>query len=257
MAKNFQVKYYDSDQEYRLLPNNSIKKEYLEKVDYDYKRPRFVGNFGWKTPNNKLGDGYLFDLDDYDKNYVKDVKLRANEKIFRYFNEMSAISGATLLIKLNLEKGLIYFLSEEGAENDEPIFEGRGVPALWINLVTRMAQGGNTENNSVLSVFDNLKKGDKVRMSYADAIVGNATKDLVVKNRTRVGVGKSWESDKITFTNLSNPTGVKFFGYKRANNNAVSFAIGDMGIWDVQITKLGEYQMGGILNTFSYSIGGL
>lgn len=146
---------------------------------------------------------------------------------------------------------------KDGYVKDLEVFQN-GLGGIDTEAVKgKFKDGGMTESDTLVSIFDNLKKGDKIKMSYGDAIVGNATKDLVVKNRTRVGVGKSWESDKITFTNLNNPSGVKLYGYKRMNNNAVSFAIGDMGIWDVKITKLGQYQMGGNLNTFTYTIGGL
>jgi len=87
------------------------------------------------------------------------------------------------------------------------------------------------------AIFDELKKGDRVNLAFDDAIAKNQQADLIVKNRTVVGVGKPWESEKITFVNTKNPNGVKFFAYRRKESGKISFAIGDMGIWSTKITK--------------------
>jgi hypothetical protein len=144
MAKGGVVKYYDKDNSYRLgRPSGSIEKDILERITFkkSVTEEDFVGNFGWKTPQGKLGDGYLFRLGEYDQNLIKDLKLKSGEKIFRYFNRLSAIGGMTPLIKMNLDKGLIYFLQD--SDNDEIVFETRGTNALWIGLIEdKMAKGG-------------------------------------------------------------------------------------------------------------------
>jgi hypothetical protein len=144
MAKGGVVKYYDKDNSYRLgRPSGSIEKDILERITFkkSVTEEDFVGNFGWKTPQCKLGDGYLFRLGEYDQNLIKDLKLKSGEKIFRYFNRLSAIGGMTPLIKMNLDKGLIYFLQD--SDNDEIVFETRGTNALWIGLIEdKMAKGG-------------------------------------------------------------------------------------------------------------------
>ncbi|NDD59057.1 MAG: hypothetical protein EBZ47_07415 [Chlamydiae bacterium] len=132
-AKGGNVSYYHKDKEHRLgRPSGSIEYGILEKVKYYAESGNFVGNFGWKTPSNKLGDGYLYTLDDLDKDLVKSIKLKEGEKIFRYFNRTTAIGGMTPLIKINLDKGLLYFPKEEG---DKVFFDAKGVKALWINII--------------------------------------------------------------------------------------------------------------------------
>ena len=129
------VSYYHKDKEHRLgRPSGSIEYGILEKVKYYAESGNFVGNFGWKTPSNKLGDGYLYTLDDYDKDLVKSISIKLNEgeRIFRYLNRTTAIGGMTPLIKINLDKGLLYFPKEEG---DKVFFDTRGVKALWINII--------------------------------------------------------------------------------------------------------------------------
>lgn len=136
------VKFYNKDNEHRLSrPSGSIEKELLDKVRYDSIKQDFVGSFGWKTIYNKLGDGYLYKLDDYDQDLMKNIALRPAERIYRYINRTTAIGGISPLIKMNIEKGLLYFPIYN--EADDIIFETRGVKALWINLIEdKYADGG-------------------------------------------------------------------------------------------------------------------
>jgi bifunctional non-homologous end joining protein LigD len=139
------VKYFTKELQHRLArPSGSIDKELLDKVRYDSIKEDFVGNFGWKTTYGKLGDGYLFKLDDFDQDLMKSISLKPAERIYRYFNWTSAIGGMTPLIKMNLEKGLLYFPIHN--DNDDILFETRGVKALWISLIEdKYADGGEVQ----------------------------------------------------------------------------------------------------------------
>ena len=136
------VKFYNKDNEHRLArPSGSIEKELLDKVRYDSIKQDFVGSFGWKTIYDKLGDGYLYKLDDYDQDLMKSIPLKPAERIYRYINRTTAIGGMSPLIKMNIEKGLLYFPIYN--EADDIIFETRGVKALWISLIEdKYADGG-------------------------------------------------------------------------------------------------------------------
>ena len=135
------VKYYTQENERLGRPSGSIEREILAKVEGRFEPNQFVGNFGWKTPQGKLADGYLYNLDDFDKSIITQVKLKDGESLFRYFNRTSAIGGMTPMIKINLNKGLIYFGVEN--ENDDIVFETRGVNALYIGLIeNKYADGG-------------------------------------------------------------------------------------------------------------------
>jgi hypothetical protein len=75
---------------------------------------------------------------------TKDLKLKSGEKVFRYVNRTTAIGGMTPFIKINLEKGLLYFPVH--SDNDDVMFETRGVNPLWINIIEdKMAKGGGVE----------------------------------------------------------------------------------------------------------------
>lgn len=144
-AKGGGVKYYNKENEYRLgRPSGSIEKEILNKVTFKnaISEQYFVGSFGWKTTQGKLGDGYLYNLDEFDQDLIKDLKLKSGEKIFRYVNRTTAIGGMTPFIKINLEKNLLYFPIH--SENDDIMFETKGVNPLFINIIEdKMANGGN------------------------------------------------------------------------------------------------------------------
>jgi hypothetical protein len=124
------LKYYDKENEYKIgRPSGYIEKGVLSRVDS--KEEDFVGSFGWKTESKKLADGYLYKLSDFDKQLVRDIRLKSGEKIFRYFNYNSAIGGMKPLIKINLDKELLYFLKD----SNKIEFETRGIQAIWVALI--------------------------------------------------------------------------------------------------------------------------
>jgi hypothetical protein len=164
------VTYYNEENQYRLgRASGSFEKEIFEKVKDRIHSESFVGNFGWKTPQNKRADGFLYKLDDYDKNVIKNVKLKQGEVVFRYVNRTTAIGGSTPFIKINLEKGLLYFPVFN--DNDDIIFETRGVTPLWISLIEgSFAKGGNVSyQNSNYQLLDRLR-------SDCDYYLGNGNR---------------------------------------------------------------------------------
>lgn len=159
-AKGGTVKYYDKETEYRIgRPTNYIEKEVLSKVNHD--EELFVGAFGWTTSGGKTAEGYLYNLNDFDQKLVSDVKLKQGEKIFRYFNRTTAIGGITPLIKINVDKALLYFPINN--ENEVIDFETRGVNANYIALIAhKMAKGGGIYSSDSLYYLQVLKDGEEV-----------------------------------------------------------------------------------------------
>lgn len=172
-AQGGKLKYYNSENQHRLgRPSGSIEREILDKVTFKNSTTEkyFVGNFGWETPQGKLGDGYLFNLDEYDQNLVKDIKLKEGEKIFRYLNRSTAIGGMTPLIKINLDKELLYFAND--IENDELPFSTKGTKALWIGLIQdKLANGGGIGEIDMKEIEESAKfYTDKSRWSTPPSI---------------------------------------------------------------------------------------
>lgn len=128
------------------------------------------------------------------------------------------------------------YMDEGGDVEEEP----KVVRGYFEDEEYEYAEGGVVDAN----VFDKLKKGDKIKVTFGDAIKRSNEKELMVKSKTTVGKGKTWESEKITFVNLDNPNGVNYFAYKRGSG-FVSFAMGDMAISNVKIK--GSYSEGGYM----------
>ena len=78
--------------------------------NYWYRRTKgAIGSFQWEYPRNRFNEGVLFELDSFDKDVIKDVHLKKGDVVFRYETE-NMIGGMRPLIKINMDKGLIYFL---------------------------------------------------------------------------------------------------------------------------------------------------
>jgi hypothetical protein len=109
-----------------------------------------------------------------------------------------------------------------------------------------MAMGGELTKVDV-KLFE---KGDKIKISYSSSISRNNEVTLMVKNITLVNKGKSNEKEKITFINLDNPTGVKYYAYISTNSDYVGFAVGDMAISNVKL--INKFEDGGSLGDSKY-----
>ena len=143
MNKN--VKFINDELAYRYKPNNSIEKEILDRVIDNISDKDFAGNF-YSSSWLGGGDGYLYFLDDYDKWLTRNIRLKEGEKIFRYFTRKSAISGSIPFIKINIDKGLLYYLKPDDEGLDLIEFETKGVPVRYLNIIEsereEYAEGG-------------------------------------------------------------------------------------------------------------------
>ena len=191
-AKGGNLKYYDKETEYRLgRPSGYIEKEILEKVKYYTSSDElFMGSFGWITPNKKSAEGYLYKSDGFDT-ILKDVKLKAGERIFIYLNRTTAIGGMTPLIKINLDKELLYFLAD--SDNDEIVFQTKGVPARYIALIQhKMAKGGIVVT-SIKDIPNFKERLDEGKITYRGLGLGKLWDDfykVAGTSGTRIKVDK-------------------------------------------------------------------
>jgi len=114
----------------RLIDDDKLYKM----VGYNRNPEDWVGSFAHKDAGPAL-DYILFKLSDYDKKWVKrEAKLKRGEAIFRYETEKAKVAKMKPLVKINIEKGLAYFLTEEGIEEEKLEFMKRGVKMLYLNL---------------------------------------------------------------------------------------------------------------------------
>ena len=103
------------------------------------------GHYTWESETNRIGQQsvgeiglknfgsgmFLFELDEFDTSITSHVVLKQGEKVMRYETSTTRVGGFMPMVKINFEKGLVYFMKE----NDEVIeFDSRGVKALWISV---------------------------------------------------------------------------------------------------------------------------
>lgn len=143
-----------------------------KRTDKNYYFLRFedaIGSFAW-IYKGKYNEGILYPLDDFDKEYYSHIALKSGEKLYRYATErMSSLdkyavkpfNSVRYLIKFNLDKGLIYFMSEENDPNDDKNiqFDTRGTKADYIVIdKERFAEGGGVGDNYYrISISENDK----------------------------------------------------------------------------------------------------
>ena len=146
------VKFITEEQALRYMPNDYFQKDALwNKVRSTIDNNKFTGNF-YSSLWQGGGDGYLYELDEHDDYLVRRQNLKEGERIYRYFTRRSAFTGQVPLIKINIDKGLLYFLKDdEGLDLIE--FETKGIPVRYLNIIPpqneEYAEGGKTENKVI------------------------------------------------------------------------------------------------------------
>ena len=93
-----------------------------------------VGEFDIKD-SNKWWYGTLYPLDDFDKDYWKNVALKPSERLFRYETYTTKTSGIRPVVKININKGIIYFLKDLDSDDDKNLdFETKGIKLKLLQL---------------------------------------------------------------------------------------------------------------------------
>lgn len=120
--------------------------EYIDSLDlrasricgYKHHGENLLGVMGYKI-NGRYVDYELVKLDEWDQNYVfndGEVELKNGEIVARVDSDTCRISGQKPLVKINLDRGLVYFLNHEVMKGDDtPIFETRGIKCMWIKII--------------------------------------------------------------------------------------------------------------------------
>lgn len=166
-----------------------------------------VGSFdieGWKGD-----DGYLYMISDFDKEYWKDVPLKENEMLFRYESNATKAGNYFLVIKINLEKGLIYFLEDLYSDDDKNLkFETRGVKPLYISMNEEVYKELAKRPNYKMK--ENFAVGGKVGFSLGDFVL---LKDIPENLPREIKVGDVENKWEVTRISNSNGDMQDIFGY--------------------------------------------
>lgn len=74
---------------------------------------------------------HLFEIQDYEK---KNLKEKPGEKICRYVTITSAVGGYAPLIKVNADKGLVYFLKDYEADDEDLEFKTKATVLEYLRV---------------------------------------------------------------------------------------------------------------------------
>lgn len=100
----------------------------------DKTNPNFIGCFGHKIKGNQHHYSIL-KLDEFDENYYKDVVLKEHEFVYRYQTPQTLIGKIRPIIKISYKYNMVYFLTENGFNNDIPEFESRGCKFSFLTIL--------------------------------------------------------------------------------------------------------------------------
>ena len=105
----------------------------------------------------------IFKLNAFDKKYTKSVRLKAGEEIFRYTSRGTVAGSIMPLIKVNMKRGLAYYLTQESSsgEIDEPVFETKSQKLKFIRLLTSAYKPGHIVKESVEQIDEVVAKLNK------------------------------------------------------------------------------------------------
>lgn len=103
---------------------------------------KIVGVVDWKARFARADVAYLAEIDAFDKRELAGVNVKPGEYVFRYATEDTAIAQMAPYIKINIKRGLMYFLTEESSsgEVDYAKFESRGVKVAFLKLSPEWAE---------------------------------------------------------------------------------------------------------------------
>jgi len=90
-----------------------------------------LGVFALK--NTPVNYKYIIGLNYEEKIFFSNLKLKPNEIIVRYISLTTSLANQKPLIKINLEKGLVYYLKNYEIENFQ--FETRGCKVAFLRTI--------------------------------------------------------------------------------------------------------------------------
>ena len=92
-----------------------------------------IGQFSWRY-KDVWHYADLVELSEFDKEQFRIVGLKEDEKLFRYSTDTTMVTGITPVVKINVKKKLVYFLTDRGVELDCLDFETRGIRLGRLNF---------------------------------------------------------------------------------------------------------------------------
>lgn len=125
------------------------EQEYTAKTPFSNKNVRILDRaVGRLTPDTKSPPGnsifagavswgsarIIADLWVTNPSEISGVSLKPDERVFRYTTYKTQIGDLYPMVKVNIEKGLVYFLTDDAKETGNPSFEKKGTKVIWLTL---------------------------------------------------------------------------------------------------------------------------
>lgn len=129
--------------------------------DYSTWAERDALNYGLKKGykpvatcgTKNMGANYmvLFELNSFDKKETSKVRLKSGQKIYRYASPATVLGSVFPYVVANLERGLIYHLTQESSsgDTDEIKFETRGEKMIFTRVIRESNQNGQDYDTSM------------------------------------------------------------------------------------------------------------
>ena len=157
------------------LMEKAIEIQYTDKPDFGEDQALSYGRKEGYKEVGVIGTSartamVIFKLNAFDKKYTKGVRLGAGEEIFRYTSRGTTAGGIMPLIKVNMKRGLAYYLTQESSagEIEEPVFETKAQKLKFIRLLTSAYKPGHIVKENVEQIDEgSTKKIGKEIEDYA------------------------------------------------------------------------------------------
>lgn len=108
-------------------------------------------------------DYVLGSLSSYDKKEYKNMKKPPGTEIYRYTTPTASVSGQAPIVAVNMDKGFLYFMTDESSDGDNPEFGTRvDFRAKYVRKLT----GPGTFNESVEDISEGTKTVKMPQIAY-------------------------------------------------------------------------------------------
>jgi hypothetical protein len=233
--ENLSLKKIDDQIDKYIIESQKAHNEYISSNFPNLEKPEIYSEFGrkyakvWNKSNSSISIVAFIDLSNGDLFKPAGTKTPAKGVRGNIFdNNPPYLSGE-----------FYSFASKQKSEKRNPPRKENFEQNLDVDFIKKEEEKygikdetpePETSNTDKKYMFlDDATKGDVYTVVGDNVMTSEKKINLLVKSNNIVGKGKKFESQKVTFVDIENQKGVKYFAYKRLNQNekGYSFAIGD------------------------------
>jgi len=122
-----------------LSDNTQSRKEWEGRKSKNTNQNSF-GAFAHKMNKKYIGDYFLYRLSDFDEKFYSHIPLKNGEILARIETD-NMVGGEMPLVKINILKGKVYFMSDDNDdESINPKFDRASVNVIYLSLDNAIKQ---------------------------------------------------------------------------------------------------------------------